>query len=56
MYAMMALAGDVGCSAGPTLVGFTANTFGGNLKTGLLVAIVFPVLILIGCGWLKHRE
>lgn len=46
MYAMMALAGDIGCSGGPTVVGFVANANGGNLKTGLLVAIIFPILIL----------
>lgn len=48
MYAFMALAGDVGCSAGPTLVGFVANSFGGNLKTGFLFALIFPIVIFIG--------
>lgn len=48
MYALLALAGDVGCSGGPTLVGFLANANGGNLKAGLLAAIVFPILILLG--------
>ena len=46
MYAFMALAGDAGCSGGPTLTGFVANAAGGNLKTGLLAAVIFPVLIL----------
>ena len=47
MYALMALAGDVGCSAGPTMVGFIANAFNDNLKYGLLAAIIFPIIILI---------
>ncbi len=47
MYALMALAGDVGCSAGPTMVGFIANAFSDNLKYGLLAAIIFPIMILI---------
>ena len=34
MYAFMALAGDVGCSLGPTIVGMTADSMGGNLKAG----------------------
>ena len=38
MYALMALAGDLGCSAGPTLVGFTAGAAGGRLQAGLLPA------------------
>ena len=29
MYAFMALAGDVGCSSGPSVVGFVANAFEG---------------------------
>ena len=48
MYAFMALAGDVGCSLGPTLVGFTANAADGDIKRALPVAMVFPLLILLG--------
>ena len=55
MYAFMALAGDVGCSSGPTLVGFVANAFGGSLKPGLLAALVFPVVIILGISKLKYR-
>ena len=53
MYALMALAGDVGCSAGPSVVGFIANANGNNLKLGLFFAIAFPVLILIGYSYLS---
>ena len=52
MYALMALAGDIGCSSGPTLVGMIANATGGNLKNGLFAAILFPVIILIGSCYL----
>lgn len=55
MYALMALAGDVGCSAGPSLVGFIANANQGDLKIGLSYAIVFPVLILIGITMLRRK-
>ncbi len=55
MFAFMALAGDVGCSAGPTLVGFVSDAANDNLKTGLLTAIVFPILILIGTAFLKDK-
>ena len=48
MYAFMALAGDVGCSGGPTLVGFVANALQDNLQAGLLAAVIFPVLIILG--------
>lgn len=53
MYAFMALGGDVGCSAGPTLVGMAAGEFDGRLQAGLLLALVFPVLIFIGISRLR---
>lgn len=45
MFALLALAGDLGCSMGPTLAGKIASMFGDNLKIGILTAIVFPVLL-----------
>ncbi|MCD8074274.1 MAG: MFS transporter [Lachnospiraceae bacterium] len=49
MFALFALAGDVGCSGGPTFVGTMANNlFGGQLNLGILSGIVFPVLLLTG--------
>ena len=56
MYALMALAGDLGCSGGPTLVGMAANAAGGELRTGLLLAIVFPVLMLILTAALREKK
>ena len=46
MFAMLALAGDVGCSRGPTLAGLVSGACGNNLHMGILAAIVFPVLML----------
>ena len=48
MFALLALGGDVGCSGGPTLVGFVSELFGGDLKKGILAGVVFPVLLLLG--------
>lgn len=45
LFALLALAGDLGCSAGPTLVGFVSNANTGQLQTGILAAVVFPVLL-----------
>lgn len=47
MFALLALAGDVGCLVGPTAAGWIAEAFGNNLKISFLVSIVFPVLILL---------
>ncbi|AGC68706.1 major facilitator superfamily MFS_1 [Thermoclostridium stercorarium subsp. stercorarium DSM 8532] len=56
MYAIMALAGDFGCSAGPTLVGLVANAKGGMLSAGLLTAMIFPVLMLTGLLMIKNSR
>lgn len=48
MFALMALAGDLGCAGGPTLVGMVSDSFNGNLKIGILAAIIFPILLLLG--------
>lgn len=46
MFAFFALAGDLGCSAGPALVAFVSG--GENLRLGILTAVIFPVLLIIG--------
>ena len=47
MAALLALGGDVGCSLGPTVVGLVSNAAGGSIRTGLLAAIAFPVLLIL---------
>lgn len=47
MFALLALAGDIGCSAGPTLAGFASGILSDNLRYGILAAIIFPALLLI---------
>ena len=56
MYALMALAGDLGCSSGPSVVGFVANAFAGNLKIGILVAILFPIVMLFGLTRVVYKK
>ena len=53
MFALLALAGDLGGSIGPSLVGSVSSMAEGNLKTGLLVATLFPVLLIAGLVVLK---
>lgn len=47
MFALLALAGDLGCSGGPTLVGLVSGAFNDDLKAGLTAAIIFPLLLII---------
>ena len=48
MFAFLALAGDLGATVSPTMVGSLSEMAGGNLKTGLLVATLFPGILVIG--------
>jgi len=56
MFALLALAGDLGCTLGPTAVGFAANALGGGLKPALLLGVIFPAGILLGVPWLTGRK
>ncbi len=48
LFALMALAGDLGCSGGPGLAGMVSGLAGDNLKQGILAAVIFPILLLAG--------
>ena len=54
MFALLALAGDLGCSGGPTLVGAVSSMLSENLKLGILAGIVFPVLLVVGILGVKN--
>ncbi len=48
MFAFLALAGDLGAMVSPAMVGSFSERAGGNLKTGLLVATWFPIILVVG--------
>ena len=52
MFAFLALAGDLGATVSPAMVGKVAEMAGGNLKTGLLTATVFPIVLTLGLIYL----
>ena len=56
MFALLALAGDLGCSGGPTLAGAVSGQCGDNLRMGILAAAVFPVLLLAGMLLLSRQK
>lgn len=56
LFAMLALAGDLGCSGGPTLVGFVSSGLGDNLRLGIFAGIIFPILLLGSLMLGEHRE
>ena len=55
MFALLALAGDVGGTVGPAVVGNVSQIAGDHLQAGLLAGIGFP-LILIICVVLARRS
>lgn len=48
MFAIMALFGDMGCGAGPVIVGNVASALGDDLNMGILVTAVAPLVMIIG--------
>lgn len=55
MFAVLALAGDIGCSTGPALCGFLAEGTG-ELRLGLLGASLFPLILVVCMLLLKQGK
>lgn len=51
MFAILAIGGDLGCSIGPQITGIVADI--SSLNWGLLAAIIFPAMMLVGLIILK---
>lgn len=56
MFAMLALAGDAGCTSGPSIAGKIADAFGSDIKYGFAFAAVFPVVMLVLSLVRVHKE
>lgn len=56
LFALLAFAGDIGCSSGPTIVGYISTALQDNLRLGLLSAIVFPVIMLAGLRYCQTKQ
>ena len=56
LFALLALGGDIGCSGGPSLVGMVSGMCKGNLKIGILAALIFPVLLLTGAKFETKKD
>ena len=48
MFALMALAGDIGCAAAPGYIGLVSGWFHDSLDMGILFAILFPLVMIAG--------
>ena len=59
LFALLALAGDLGCMAGPSAVGAIADAFSGDLHIGIAFGMFFPLLmavVLLVYSLKKRRE
>jgi len=54
MFALLAMAGDLGGAFGPSLVGAATQFFGNDLRMGLRVGCVFPIALIIGLLMMKR--
>ncbi|MEG1147228.1 MAG: hypothetical protein RSD98_01385 [Niameybacter sp.] len=54
MFGILAVFGDIGAAMGPWIAGVVSDRAGLGLKAGLLVAIIFPVLLVVGILALKN--
>ena len=53
MFALLAMAGDLGGAFGPSLVGNITQNAGNDLRKGMLVGCVFPLVLILSLLLLK---
>lgn len=56
MFALLAMAGDLGGVAGPAMVGNISEHFGNNMHKGMLAGTIFPLILVISILLLKLRN
>lgn len=56
MFALIAMAGDLGGSVGPGIVGFVTQNANDNLKVGMLAGCVFPTVLVLSVLLLKRKR
>lgn len=56
MFALLAMAGDLGGSVGPGIVGFVTQNANDNLKVGMLAGCVFPTVLVFSVLLLKRKR
>lgn len=55
MYALLATAGDVGCAAGPMIVGLVADVTGGEFRLALLAGSLFALVMPCCAAWVSSH-
>ena len=55
LFALLAMAGDLGGAFGPALVGMVTQQAGDRLQSGLLAGSVFPLLLIVTLVLLRRK-
>ena len=55
LFAMLAMAGDLGGALGPNLVGTVTQQAGDNLQSGMLAGSVFPLVLVVALVFLAKK-
>ena len=55
LFALLALAGDLGGAVGPAIVGNVSQAMGESIQSGLLAGICFPLVLVISVLVLKRK-
>ena len=53
MFALLAMAGDLGGSIGPAIVGKVTQYAGDDIRAGMGVGLVFPIVLIVMLGAIK---
>lgn len=56
MFALLAMAGDLGGSIGPGVIGVVTQNANDNLKAGMLAACVFPVVLILSVLFIGKKR
>ena len=56
MFALLAMAGDLGGSVGPGIVGFVTQRANDDLKAGMLSGSIFPVILVLSVLLLRKKR
>ena len=55
MFALLALAGDLGGAVGPAIIGNVSQKAANNLQVGVLAGIGFPIVLVISVLYIRRK-
>lgn len=56
MFALLAMAGDLGGSLGPMIVGRVSQAMGDNIQMGMGVGCIFPLVLVVALFFMKKKD